>query len=78
MAQQFEAILSGSDAPVDGLANETNYPGYANAWEFRSIDGTLHLVIAKDDEGDWVRVDGTEPYFSAWVGELAEQVSKNQ
>jgi hypothetical protein len=28
-----------------------------------------------DDKGKWNRIDGTEPYFSGWVDELAEQIA---
>ena len=42
---------------------------------FKSLDDTLHLVIAIDNKGKWQRIDGTEPYLSGWVDELAEQVA---
>ena len=76
MENQFDAILTGSDSPVEGIVTQINYNGYTQAWEFKSIDETLHLVIARDDRGRWTRIDGTEPYLSGWVGELAEQVAK--
>jgi len=76
MKQQIDATLTGSDSTIDGVIKQTTYKGFADAYEFRSIDETLHLVIAKDDNGHWVRVDGTEPYFSGWVDELVEQISK--
>jgi hypothetical protein len=76
MEEQFEAILTGSDNPVDGIVTTINYAGYGTAYEFKSIDGTLHLVIAKNEHGHWERVDGTEPYFSGWVDELLEQVKQ--
>ena len=75
MEQQFDAILSGSDSPIEGLVSQTTFDG-SQAWDFKSIDETLHLVIAKDKKGNWIRVDGTEPYLSGWVGELAEQITK--
>ena len=75
MEQQFDAILSGSDSPIEGVVSQTTFDG-SQAWDFKSIDETLHLVIAKDKKGHWIRVDGTEPYLSGWVDELAEQVSK--
>lgn len=77
MENQFEAILTGSDSPVEGLVNQTKFDGRDGAWEFKSIDETLHLVIAKNSNGRWVRVDGTEPYLSGWVDELSEQVAKH-
>ena len=76
MENQFDAILTGSDSPVEGIVTQTNYNGYTQAWDFKSIDETLHLVIARDDKGRWMRIDGTEPYLSGWVDELAEQVAK--
>jgi hypothetical protein len=76
MEQQFEAILTGSDSPIEGIVTSTSYNDYSKVWEFKSIDGTLHLVIAKNAKGKWIRVDGTEPYLSGWVDELAEQIAK--
>lgn len=74
MKQQFAAILTGSDYPVDGTVNKIDFDGYSNAYEFESIDNSLHLIIAKDDDGNWVRLAGTEPYLSGWIDELAQQV----
>lgn len=74
MKQQFEAILTGSDSPVDGIVNKIDFDGFANAYEFESVDNNLHLIIAKDDHGKWIRVAGTEPYLSSWVDELAQQI----
>jgi hypothetical protein len=73
MEQQFDAILTGTDSEIDGTAQQVNRPGYPNAFEFKSIDETLHLVIAKNEDGEWTRIDGTEPYLSSWIDELAEQ-----
>ncbi len=75
MKKQFEAILSGSDATVDGVVSKINFDGFDDAYEFESIDNSLHLIIAKDDNGKWVRIAGTEPYFSGWVDELAQQIT---
>jgi hypothetical protein len=75
MEQQFEAILTGSDSQIDGIVNVINHSGYNEAYEFNSIDGSLHLVIAKDAEGHWIRLAGTEPYFAGWVDELVEQIN---
>jgi len=74
MKQQFAAILTGSDASVDGIVNRIDFEGYP-AYEFESIDNSLHLIIAKDDKGKWIRLAGTEPYLSAWVDELAGQIA---
>jgi hypothetical protein len=74
MKQQFEATLTGSDATYEGVVSTVNFDGYANAYEFESIDNSLHLIIAKNNDGNWVRLAGTEPYFSGWVDELAQQI----
>ncbi len=76
MEQQFDAILTGSDSPVEGIVTQVNYDDYGHCWDFKSIDGTLRLVIARDENGMWIRVAGTEPYLSGWVDELAEHISK--
>lgn len=76
MKTQFAAILTGSDSLVEGVAKPINFNANTQAWEFKSIDETLHLVIARNDKGRWTRIDGTEPYLSGWVDELAEQVEK--
>ena len=73
--EQFDAILTGSDSPIEGIVSQTTFDG-GQAWDFKSIDESLHLVITLDNKGHWVRVDGTEPYLSGWVDELAELVSK--
>ena len=75
MKEQFEAVLTGSDSPVDGIVTSIGLNDYTQAYEFRSIDGSLHLVIGIDDSGKWHRIEGTEPYFSGWVDELAEQIA---
>lgn len=74
MKEQFDAILTGSDSPIEGIATPIELMGYAQAYDFQSIDGTLHLVIASDNKGKWSRITGTEPYLSGWVDELAEQI----
>ena len=77
MEQQFNAVLTGSDSPVEGIVNVINYSGYSQAYEFNSIDETLRLIIAKDTDGNWIRLEGSEPYFAGWVDELVEQISQN-
>jgi hypothetical protein len=74
MKQQFEAILTGTDMPVDGVVNKISFDGFEDAWEFESIDNNLHLIIAKDEDGNWQRIAGTEPYLSSWIDELANQI----
>ena len=69
---EFNATLTGSDGAVDGVVK--HMPN--GVYRFISIDDTLHLTIAKDAEGNWKRVDGTEPYFSGWVDELVEQIGR--
>ena len=73
MEQQFEATLTGTDSLIDGVAQQVNRAGYNEAYEFKSLDETLHLVIAKDTDGEWIRIEGTEPYLSSWIDELAAQ-----
>jgi hypothetical protein len=75
MEQQIEATLSGTDSEIDGILQSITYGNFTKAYEFKSIDGTLHLIIAKDNDGEWIRLTGTEPYLSSWIDELAEQVS---
>ena len=70
MEQQFDAVLTGSDSDVNGIVTVLN----SGAYEFNSLDGSLQLVIAKNASNNWERVAGTEPYFSGWTGELAEQI----
>jgi len=74
MKKEFEATLTGTDEKTDGIARPVTDDG--NTWEFTSIAGDLNLVIAKDEEGNWQRVAGTEPYLSSWIDELAEQVTQ--
>ena len=75
MKEQFEATLTGTDGPVDGIVNPLNLKNYSQAYEFKSFDDTLHLIIAMDNKSRWHRIDGTEPYLSGWADELAEQVT---
>jgi hypothetical protein len=75
MNEQFDATLTGSDGSVEGIVTPIDLDGFTKAYEFQSIDGSLHLVIAMDDRGKWERISGTEPYFSGWVDELVEQIA---
>lgn len=72
--ETIQATLTGSDGPVSGTAKPIHYAGFSKAYEFLSIDENLHLIIALNDDGKWLRVAGTDPYFSGWIGELAEQI----
>ncbi len=75
MEQQFNATLTGTDSRIDGTVKPTSSYGLKHAWQFNSTDDALHLVIAKDDRGNWRRIAGTEPYLSGWTDELATQIS---
>jgi hypothetical protein len=75
MEQQIEITLTGTDSEIDGILQPITYGNFPKAYEFKSIDGTLHLIIAKDNDGEWIRLTGTEPYLSSWIDELAEKVS---
>lgn len=75
MKTPINVTLTGSDSAVEGMASAITYPGFTDAYEFLSTDETLHLIIARNGNGQWVRVAGTDPYFSGWIGELAAQVS---
>jgi hypothetical protein len=77
MEQPFSAILTGSDSPIAGIVKQTSCFGSKNTWQFNSIDDSLHLVIAKDENGHWQRITGTEPYLSGWTDELAQQINKH-
>jgi hypothetical protein len=74
MNTPIDVTLTGSDSPIEGIANQVSYDG-RNAYEFLSTDETLHLIIARDSDGQWHRVAGTDPYFGGWVDELAGQIS---
>ncbi len=74
MEQPFEAVLTGTDTPVEGTVTQTSHNGFNQAYQFISVDDTLHLTVAKDQDNQWIRVAGTDPYLSGWVDELAEQI----
>ncbi|NNU34608.1 hypothetical protein HK413_11905 [Mucilaginibacter sp. S1162] len=63
MEQQFNATLTGTDGPVNGIIQHVTHSGYKNAYQFDAIDDTLHLVIAPDQNGNWHKIAGTEPYL---------------
>lgn len=69
---EFNATLTGSDGEVSGTVK--HMPN--GVYRFTSIDESLVLVIAKDAEAQWQRVDGTEPYFASWIEELVEQINR--
>lgn len=75
MENAFDVKLTGSDTTVEGIAQAISYAGYSQAYEFKATDETIHLVIGRNANGEWERIAGTDPYFSGWIDELAEQVS---
>jgi len=70
----FETVLAGTDGLVDGLVSTAIETGVGVEYTFSSFDGSLTLVIVKDNDGHWKRVSSTEPYLSGWVEELGEQI----
>lgn len=76
MERQFEATLTGTEGPVSGTIKHITFALHRNAYRFDSIDDTLHLIIVPNDNGHWQRIEGTEPYLSGWVDEMAEQIAK--
>ena len=70
MEQQFEAVLTGTDTPVNGIVTQVN----SGVYEFNALDESLQLTIARNEDGNWTRLAGSEPYLSGWVDELAEQI----
>lgn len=76
MEQQFKATLTGTDGPVEGIIKHVTYGAYKKAYQFNSIDDTLHLTIVPNDKGTWQKAEGTEPYLFGWVDEMAEQIAK--
>ncbi|WDF53968.1 hypothetical protein [Mucilaginibacter sp. KACC 22063] len=73
--QAYDVILTGSDGPVEGIARPIVIDGYTQAYEFISVDETITLVVALSN-GQWVRIAGSDPYFTGWADELAEQITK--
>jgi hypothetical protein len=78
MEQQFNATLTGTDGPVNGIIKHVTLAGIKRAYQFDAIDDTLHLVIAPDANGNWHKIAGTEPYLFGWIDEMAEQIAKLQ
>jgi hypothetical protein len=72
MAEQFETRLMSAEELIDGIMTRKSPDG--GVWEFKSIDGTVELVIGRDEHGKWERIGGTEPYLSSWVDELARHI----
>ncbi|MDB5004605.1 MAG: hypothetical protein JWQ34_2830 [Mucilaginibacter sp.] len=76
MEPQFKATLTGTEGPVEGIIKHVTHGGLKRAYQFDAIDDTLHLVIAPDENGNWQKVAGIEPYLFGWVDEMAEQIVK--
>lgn len=73
--EPFETTLTGSDGIVDGIVTPISHASFNEIYQFTSLDDSLHLTIAKDYTGKWIRVAGSEPYFSGWVDELAGNIA---
>ncbi|MFD0793826.1 hypothetical protein ACFQZX_09365 [Mucilaginibacter litoreus] len=73
MTEEFDAVLTGTDTPVNGTVVETA----AGVYTFKAIDESIELTIAHNEDGNWERIAGSEPYLSGWVDELAEQIQIN-
>ena len=71
---QFKATLCGTDSRIDGIVDRVDIKGYQSAYQFNSLDDTLHLTIGLDEKGQWHRIAGTEPYLIGWTDELVEQI----
>jgi len=69
--EAFETTLTGSDGNIDGIVTHIS----KEAYHFASLDNTLQLTIAKNIDGKWVRLSGSEPYFSGWLDELSERIA---
>jgi hypothetical protein len=76
--ETFETTLTGSAGSVDGIVKSVTHASFDNIYQFTSLDDSLHLTIAKDYTGKWIRVAGSEPYFSGWVDELAEHIANHK
>ncbi len=72
----FEISLTGTDGQIDGLVNTVNEADTVKQYIFSSFDGSLVLIIAKGDDGNWKRVSSTEPYLSGWADELGGQIDQ--
>ncbi|MBW4891655.1 hypothetical protein KXQ82_18155 [Mucilaginibacter sp. HMF5004] len=74
----FETTLTGSDDNIDGIVSVLPESPYPETYQFNSIDDSLHLVIAKDIDGNWIRIGGSEPYLLGWVDELADKIGRSK
>jgi len=74
----FETTLTGTDDMIDGIVRQLPDSPYPETYKFDAIDNSLHIIIAKDINGDWIRIDGSEPYLLGWVDELADKITTLQ
>lgn len=75
MRTSFETKLDSPEGAIDGIVQRVNNDG--SVWEFKSIDGYIHIVLGRDENGAWMRVGGTTPYQSSWTEELAEKIIRH-
>jgi hypothetical protein len=73
----FVTVLAGTDGLIEGAVNPATVPGgVGEEYTFSSFDGSLTLVIAKDNHGHWKRISSTEPYLTGWIDELGDQIDQ--
>ena len=75
MRTSFETKLESAEGVVDGMVQQVNDDG--TVWEFKSIDGNVHIVVGRDDLNNWLRIDGTKPYLSSWTEELVNKITNH-
>ncbi len=73
----FVTVLAGTDGLIEGTVSAAAVSGINEEYTFSSFDGSLNLVIAKDENGHWKRTSSTEPYLSGWIDELGEQIDQH-
>lgn len=73
----FVTVLAGTDSLIEGTVSAVAVSGINEEYTFSSFDGSLTLVIAKDENGHWKRISSTEPYLSGWIDELGEQIDQH-
>ncbi|MGI4021104.1 MAG: hypothetical protein ACRYFA_06330 [Janthinobacterium lividum] len=72
----FVTVLAGTDGLIEGTVSAATVPDNKEEYTFSSFDGSLNLVIAKDEHGHWKRISSTEPYLSGWIDDLGEQIDQ--
>ncbi len=71
----FETALTGSDGLIDGIVTSIIDTANNEVYQFTSLDGSLYLTITRDETGKWIRIAGSDPYFSGWTDELSEKIT---